>query len=67
MYYGNMTAELEPLYIQYEKRWGHTPDGYEDAEYAADEYDDYVADIKKALALGVELPDLYPHDDDNEW
>lgn len=64
MYYGGMTKELESLYAAYEKRWGITPDGYEDAEYAADEYDDYVADIKKALELDVALPDLYPHDDE---
>ena len=64
MYYGRMTAELEPLYAAYSEKWGNDPDFYEDAEYAADEYDDYVADIKKALELGVELPELYPHDDE---
>ena len=64
MYYGKMTSELELLYSRYTEKWGHEPDGYEDAEYAADEYDDYVADIKKALELGVELPELYPHDDE---
>ncbi len=66
MYYGEMTKELEPLYEQYAEKWGHDPSGYEDAEYGdtADEYDAYVADIKKALELGVELPDLYPHDDE---
>lgn len=64
MFYGKMTKELEPLYDAYEKRWGNTPDFYENAEYAAEEYDDYVADIKRALELDVEMPDLYPHDED---
>ena len=64
MYYGKMTKELEELYLEYEKIWRHDPSGYEDAEYDEDEYDEYVADIKKALELGVELPDLYPHDDE---
>lgn len=64
MYYGKMTKELEKLYKEYEKVWGHEPDGYENAEYDEDEYDDYVADIKKALEMGVELPNVYPHDDD---
>ena len=64
MYYGKMTKELEKLYSEYEKVQGHTPDACEDAEYSDDEYDEYVADIKKALKLGVELPDLYSHDDE---
>ncbi|MDE6789172.1 MAG: hypothetical protein K2J47_07635 [Ruminococcus sp.] len=64
MYYGKMTKELEELYSKYEKARGHSPDGCEDAEYGEDEYDEYVEDIKKALELGVELPDLYPHDDE---
>ena len=64
MYYGKTTKELEELYSKYEKVWGHDPSGYEDAEYGEDEYNEYVDDIKKALELGVELPDLYPHDDE---
>ena len=64
MYYGKMTKELEKLYSEYEKIQGHSPDACEDAEYCEDEYDEYVADIKKALKLKVALPDIYPHDDE---
>lgn len=64
MYYGKMTKKLNELYSAYNKKWGCTPDHYEDAEYAADEYDDYVNDIEKSLEFGVELPDIYPHDDE---
>ncbi len=64
MSYGKMTKELEPLYEAYKKRWGDYPDTYENAEYAAEEYDDYVADIKRTLELDVEMPALYPHDED---
>ena len=64
MYYGKMTKGLEELYSKYEKIQGHSPDACEDAEYGEDEYDEYVADIKKALKLGVSLPDIYPHDDE---
>lgn len=66
MYRGRMTKELEALYKKYEKRWGHDPSGYEDAEYGTGimEYRDYVRDIKKALELDVELPNIYPHDDE---
>ena len=64
VYYGKMTKTLEKLYVEYKKRWGHDPGGYEDAEYGGSDYRDYVRDIKKALKLDVELPDLYPHDDE---
>ncbi|MDE6835160.1 MAG: hypothetical protein K2J39_13080 [Ruminococcus sp.] len=64
MYYGKMTKKLEKLYSEYEKVWGHDPSGCLDAEYAGNEYAEYVKDIKKALEMGVELPDIYPHDDE---
>lgn len=64
MYYGKMTKELEKLYSEYENKFGYNLDGVLDVEYAADEYDDYVNDIEKSLELGVELPDIYPHDDE---
>jgi len=64
MYYGKMTKKLEFLYEKYEKLWGHDPSGYENAEYGEEDYRDYVEDIKKALEMGVELPCIYPEDDD---
>lgn len=67
MYYGKLTKELEKLYEQYREKWGCDPDGYENAEYGAGEYRKYVADIKKSIKQGVELPCLYPCDDDDEF
>lgn len=64
MYYGKMTKELNQLYEQYNEKWGVFPNFYEETEYGKNSYNEYVADIKKALELGVELPDLYPHDDE---
>lgn len=64
MYYGKMTEELNKLYSKYFNVWQCTPDFYENAEYDEDEYDEYVDDIKKALEMGVELPNIYPHDDE---
>lgn len=64
MYYGTMTKELEMLYKKYEEKWNCKPDFYEDAEYSDETYDKYVAGIKKALELGVELPCIYPDYDD---
>lgn len=64
MYNGKMTKKLESMYEKYEKRWGHDPSGYENAEYGDEDYRDYVRDIKKALELDVELPNIYPEEDD---
>ena len=49
MYYGKVTKELESLYKEYNEKWGCDPDGYENAEYGVDEYNEYVADIKKSI------------------
>lgn len=64
MYHGVTTKELESLYKKYEEKWNCTPDGYEELDYTKDEYKLYIADIKKALKLGIELPDLYPCNDE---
>lgn len=63
MYHGKMTKELKKLYKEYSEKWNGDPGTYDDLDYGADEYDDYVADIKKALELGIELPDLFPDGD----
>ncbi len=64
MYCGKMTKELETLYEKYKEKWNCTPDGYEELDYNKDEYEIYITDIKKALELEVEMPDLYPCDDE---
>lgn len=52
------TNELMELYEKYYERWGCYPEAYEGMAYSQDEYDDFVADIKKALKNNVELPDV---------
>lgn len=66
MYYGKMTRELEKLYLEYFKIWGHEPGDCLDVDYDEDEYDEYVADIKKAMEMNVKLPDLFPYSDYDE-
>lgn len=66
MYHGKMTKELEELYIEYEKKIGYPPDGYEGFDYGQRHYKDYVRDIKVAIQTGKEIPELYPLKED-EW
>ena len=58
MYYGNMTPKLEKLYDEYYEMFNSNPDEYIELEYGANEYKDYVRDIKKALKRRKELPDI---------
>lgn len=58
MYCGKMTAELEELYNEYEKRFGVEPDYYEEIDYG-DDYEGYKDDISKSLESGVQLSELY--------
>lgn len=58
MWYGKMTPELENLYDQYYDIFRSDPDEYIELEYGEDEYEDYVKDIKKAIALKKELPSI---------
>lgn len=58
MYYGKYTPELEELEKKYIDMFGVTPFGHMQLEYAEDDYDDYVRDIKKALAIKKVLPEF---------
>lgn len=53
-----MTIELEHLYDQYYNMFRSDPDEYIELEYGQDDYDDYVRDIKKAIELHKELPEI---------
>lgn len=64
MYSGNVTKELELLYSEYEAKFGYSVSGILDLEYSADDYNEYLNDIKKSIRTGVQLPDLYPDYDD---
>ena len=53
-----MTPELEGLYDQYYGIFGGDPDEYIELEYAQEDYEDYVRDIKRAIKEKKELPDV---------
>lgn len=58
-----MTDELKKLYSEYEKKFGYDPGGYEELDYGQRHYKDYVRDIKVAIQIGNELPELYPEEE----
>ena len=58
MWYGKMTPTLEKLYDEYYKMWGIEPEGYIELEYGPADYREYVRDIKTAIKLKKELPDV---------
>lgn len=58
MYYGEMTEELEKLYEEYDAVFQDYPCCYEELDYGQEDYDDYVADIKKAIRERKELPSV---------
>lgn len=58
MWYGSMTPELETLYDQYYKIFQGDPDEYIELEYGQEDYEDYIRDIKKAIELHRELPEV---------
>lgn len=58
MWYGNMTPELEKLYDEYYNVFGGDPDEYDELEYGANEYNDYIKDIKTSIRLKRELPSI---------
>ena len=58
MWYGSMTPELEVLYDQYYDMFQGDPDEYIELEYGQEDYNDYVRDIKKAIELHKELPEV---------
>ena len=61
MYYGEMTAELEILYEEYEELFGVLPDFYVDIEYGPNRYEEYVRVIKKAIKEKKEIPYVVPY------
>ena len=58
MWYGKDTEELKKLNNEYREMFGLYPFGHMELEYGADEYEEYVRDIKKALRQGKELPEI---------
>lgn len=58
MWYGETTEELKKLNEEYYKLFGGYPFGHMELEYGADEYDEYVRDIKKAIRIKKPLTDF---------
>lgn len=58
MWYGKDTEELKKLNEEYYSVFGGYPWGYMEIEYGADEYEEYVRDIREAIRQGKELPEV---------
>ena len=58
MWYGKTTEELKKLNEEYYKLFGGYPFGHMELEYEADEYDEYVRDIKKAIRIKKPLTEF---------
>ena len=52
MWYGKDTEELKQLNKEYKEMFGGYPWGYMELEYGADEYEEYVRDIREAIRQG---------------
>ena len=58
MWYGKDTKELLELNKKYRELFGVYPYAHMELEYGADEYEEYVNDIKKAIRIGKPLVDF---------
>ncbi len=56
MWYGKDTEELDELNEKYYSMFGRYPWGCMELEYGADEYKEYVRDIREAIRQGKVLP-----------
>ena len=60
MWKGKVTEEFINLYKIYEKQFhGQTPDMYDDFNFNAMTYEEFISLIKEALAKNVEIPELF--------
>lgn len=61
MWNGEVTEELKTLAYQYEEMFdGVWVDGYDELNYDAMTYDEFVEFIKECLATGKEMPEVVP-------
>ena len=61
MWNGKITDELKMLACQYaEKHYGVSPSSYDELNYDAMSYEDFVGYIKECLATGKEMPEVVP-------
>ena len=60
MWKGPVTDELRELAQEYRKRFGTVfVDGYDDFNFNAMTYEEFVSLIKEALEKNVEIPELF--------
>lgn len=61
MWTGVVTDELRSLAKQYREKFnGAWVDGYDELNYDAMSYEDFVGYIKECLATGKEMPEVVP-------
>lgn len=61
MWNGEVTDELRTLAHQYEEMFdGEWADGYDELNYDAMTYEEFVGFIKECLATGKEMPEVVP-------
>lgn len=61
MWKGKITAELRELDRQYKEMFhGAWCDGYDELNYDAMTYDEFVGFIRECLATGKEMPSVVP-------
>ena len=61
MWNGKITDELKELVRQYGQMFsGAWPHGYDELNYDAMTYDEFVVFIKECLATGKEMPEVVP-------
>lgn len=58
MWHGKDTEELKKLNEEYYTIFGVYPFSHMEIEYGADEYEEYIHDIKEAIRENKELPDI---------
>lgn len=61
MWAGGVTEELKALMRQYEDMFdGEWADGYDELNYDAMTYDEFVEFIKECLAMGKDMTEVVP-------
>ena len=61
MWNGKWTEELDKLYDKYMERFGGAlPDGYDELNYDAMSYENFVGYMKECIETGREMPEVVP-------
>lgn len=61
MWEGTFTQELSDLFSEYREKFGiGDPDEYDELNYSAMTYGEFIEFIKECLATGKEMPEVVP-------